>query len=162
MLVEFESGATVGLIKLAGIELELAQGTLARFYEKGEAAALCQAAQREGMDEALKAALENADWASDERLAEALRPGLLRAARHYLTEARIGGGVSACPVAHFHASNGAVLGRINWMGDSSPKGLRQSAGIMVNYVYDPKQYEKAQQAYVQRGQLKVSKEVQSL
>lgn len=144
------------------LEPELAQGTLSRFYEKGEAAALCDATQRNSVEEALAAVLDNTSWASDERLAAALRPGLLRAARHYLTEVRKDGGESTCPVAHFHASNGAVLGRINWMGDFSAKGLRQSAGMMVNYVYDPSQYEQAQQAYVQQGQLKVSKEVQSL
>ena len=39
-------------------------------------------------------------------------------------------------VAKFHLGNGAKLHRINWGGDLSKKGLRQSAGIMVNYLYD--------------------------
>ena len=26
--------------------------------------------------------------------------------------------------------------RLNWMGDRSPRGMRQSAGLMINYRYD--------------------------
>ena len=40
------------------------------------------------------------------------------------------------PVAHFHLSNGAKIERVNWMADSSPNGLKQSAGMMVNYLYE--------------------------
>jgi malonyl-CoA decarboxylase len=40
------------------------------------------------------------------------------------------------PVAKFHLGNGAKLHLINWAGDLSRKGLRQSAGLMVNYLYD--------------------------
>ena len=40
------------------------------------------------------------------------------------------------PVARFHLRNGASIGRLNWMGDSSLKGLRGSAGLMVNYRYN--------------------------
>jgi hypothetical protein len=39
-------------------------------------------------------------------------------------------------VAKFHLGNGAKLHLINWAGDLSRKGLRQSAGLMVNYLYD--------------------------
>jgi malonyl-CoA decarboxylase len=40
------------------------------------------------------------------------------------------------PVAKFHLGNGAKLHLINWAGDLSRKGLRESAGLMVNYLYD--------------------------
>ncbi len=40
------------------------------------------------------------------------------------------------PVAKFHLGNGARLQRINWAGDLSKNGLRQSHGMMVNYLYD--------------------------
>jgi malonyl-CoA decarboxylase len=40
------------------------------------------------------------------------------------------------PVAKFHLGNGAKLHLINWASDLSRKGLRQSAGLMVNYLYD--------------------------
>ncbi|SNX29249.1 malonyl-CoA decarboxylase [Polynucleobacter meluiroseus] len=40
------------------------------------------------------------------------------------------------PVAKFHLGNGAKLHQINWSADLSRKGLRQSASLMVNYLYD--------------------------
>ena len=39
-------------------------------------------------------------------------------------------------VAKFHLNNGAKLQRINWAADLSRNGLRQSCGLMVNYLYD--------------------------
>ncbi|MFD1581406.1 malonyl-CoA decarboxylase [Ramlibacter ginsenosidimutans] len=46
------------------------------------------------------------------------------------------------PVARFHLGNGARVERLNWAGDPSPKGLKQSFGLMVNYLYDPKKLDK--------------------
>ena len=144
------------------LEPELARGGLSRFFHKGEATALCVATGHENVEDALAAALESPKWVAQEEVAQALRPGLLRAARYYLTGVSKNEHTAACPVAHFHASNGALLGRINWLADLSPKGVRQSMGIMVNYVYDPKQFEIAQRSYVQEGRLTVSRDVQGL
>lgn len=46
------------------------------------------------------------------------------------------------PVARFHLGNGARVERLNWAGDPSPKGLKQSFGLMVNYLYDLKRLDK--------------------
>jgi malonyl-CoA decarboxylase len=40
------------------------------------------------------------------------------------------------PVARFHLDNGARLERVNLRGNMSAHGLRQSFGMMVNYLYD--------------------------
>ncbi|MCW5665716.1 MAG: malonyl-CoA decarboxylase [Piscinibacter sp.] len=40
------------------------------------------------------------------------------------------------PVARFHLDNGARLERLNALADLSGKGVRQSFGLMVNYLYD--------------------------
>lgn len=40
------------------------------------------------------------------------------------------------PVARFHLDNGARLERLNSRADRSAKGLKQSCGLMVNYLYD--------------------------
>ena len=45
------------------------------------------------------------------------------------------------PVARFHLDNGARLERLNQRGNMSAKGLRQSFGMMVNYLYDLDQVE---------------------
>jgi malonyl-CoA decarboxylase len=43
---------------------------------------------------------------------------------------------SGDPVARFHLDNGARLERLNPQANLSAKGLKQSAGLMVNYLYD--------------------------
>ncbi len=51
-------------------------------------------------------------------------------------------------MARFHLKNGALLERINILGDPSPKGMRRSLGTMVNYVYDLNRVEENHEAYV--------------
>jgi malonyl-CoA decarboxylase len=52
-------------------------------------------------------------------------------------------------VARFHLGNGARLERLNWPGDFSDRGRRQSCGLMVNYLYDLGDIEKNHEAYAQ-------------
>jgi malonyl-CoA decarboxylase len=66
------------------------------------------------------------------------------------------------PVARFHIGNGARLEQINWMADASPNGLRQSAGLMVNYVYDRKQLARNHEAYEQRNEVAHSAGIRKL
>jgi malonyl-CoA decarboxylase len=55
------------------------------------------------------------------------------------------------PVAHFHLSNGARVERLNWRGDVSEKGWRESLGLMVNYLYDPARIEEYHEGYAGEG-----------
>jgi malonyl-CoA decarboxylase len=66
---------------------------------------------------------------------------LMRCAAEYLGVA-VKGDKPLDPVARFHLGNGARIERINWGGDRSAKGLRQSYGMMVNYLYDLKRLDK--------------------
>ncbi len=75
---------------------------------------------------------------------------------------RRGDGQPIDPVARFHLRNGARLERINWMGDRSSKGLRQSAGIMVNYRYDLDSMGSNHEAYVTSGTVVLGSEVSKL
>lgn len=65
------------------------------------------------------------------------------------------------PVARFHLGNGARVERLNWAGDPSPKGLKQSYGLMVNYLYDLKRLDKHRSLLAQ-GRIPVSSEIESL
>jgi malonyl-CoA decarboxylase len=90
----------------------------------------------------------------------ALRAWLMRAGAQYLSHAdRRGRPLDA--VARFHLGNGARVERINWLGDSSPKGLKQSYGLMVNYLYDLGKLDK-HRAQLAQGEIPVSSAVQSL
>jgi malonyl-CoA decarboxylase len=55
------------------------------------------------------------------------------------------------PVAHFHLANGARVERLNWRGDTSEKGWRESLGLMVNYLYDPARIEEYHEQYAGDG-----------
>jgi malonyl-CoA decarboxylase len=73
-----------------------------------------------------------------------LRQFLTRAGAHYLGQAKHGEQVLD-PVARFHLGNGARIERINWFADPSAKGIKQSHGLMVNYLYDLKRLDKNRQ-----------------
>jgi malonyl-CoA decarboxylase len=80
---------------------------------------------------------------------------------HYLvTEKR--GGRPIDPVARFHFSNGARLDRVHSQADTSPRGLAQSLGIMVNYRYEPAEIEDNHEAYSRDGRLAISAGVKRL
>ena len=61
-----------------------------------------------------------------------------------------------------HLGNGARLERINWLGDTSEKGLRRAAGLMVNYRYVLKDIEKNHEAYANHGEIAASSGVSKL
>lgn len=63
-------------------------------------------------------------------------------------------------VANFHLQNGAMIERINWMADRSEKGLRQSGGIMVNYVYRLVSIEEFAHSYFNTGHIHASNDLQ--
>lgn len=109
----------------------------------------------------LIAAIDRPDWPHDPILAETLRPILLRLCAVYLLREGAADGV-ADPVAHFHLTNGARIERINWLADRSPKGLRQSCGTMVNYLYKISDIEANNEAYSGEDKIPSSSGVRAL
>jgi malonyl-CoA decarboxylase len=65
------------------------------------------------------------------------------------------------PVARFHLGNGARVERLNWAGDPSPKGIKQSYGLMVNYLYDLKRLDR-HRAQLAQGRIPMAAEVEAL
>ncbi len=98
----------------------------------------------------LARALERPDWHADADTAAALEAPLLRLCARYLVLEKQRGRAPD-PVANFHLNNGARLERINWLADVSAKGLRDSAGIMVNYRYRLADVERNHEAYRETG-----------
>ena len=66
------------------------------------------------------------------------------------------------PVAHFHLSNGARVERINMAADTSDKGAKESASLMVNYLYDPAKIEDYHEDYAGDGKRNASTVVRKL
>ncbi len=89
-----------------------------------------------------------------------VRQMLLRCAAEYLGRATQDG-KPFDPVARFHLGNGARVERLNWAGDPSAKGLRQSYGLMVNYLYDLKRLDK-HRALLAQGQIPISGAIEDL
>jgi malonyl-CoA decarboxylase len=88
-----------------------------------------------------------------------LRQLLLRAAAQYLCGLQDGRPLDA--VARFHLGNGARVERLNWNGDPSAKGLKQSYGLMVNYLYDLGRLDK-NRALLAKGSVPASSAVTGL
>jgi malonyl-CoA decarboxylase len=79
----------------------------------------------------------------------------------YLTESNRNDGLPNDPVARFHLGNGAILKQININGDLSKKGMDQSNGIMVNYLYDLDTVERNHELFVQTREVLLSNELKS-
>ena len=96
-------------------------------------------------------------WPQHAALAAALREPLERLCARYLTIQPKGRLLD--PVARFHLGNGARIERLNWLGDASAKGLQESAGLMVNYLYRREDIEDNHEAYARDGTVSVSADI---
>jgi malonyl-CoA decarboxylase len=86
---------------------------------------------------------------------------LTRLCAHYLLYAKQGRD-PLDPVARFHLGNGARLERLNWLGDTSPMGMRRSGGMMVNYVYRLDEVERNHEAYARDGRIAAARRFEVL
>jgi malonyl-CoA decarboxylase len=86
---------------------------------------------------ALLHTLSDPGWIKEEGLCRELRQPLVQLAYHYVTQEKNPQGKPLNPVANFHLGNGATvsLKNINFLGNPSGKGLEESCGMMVNYIY---------------------------
>ena len=111
------------------------------------------------------AQLAAGDWLRDAAAARKINAALAQLAARYLTlaKARRGDGrLPLDPVARFHLGNGARLERINPLGDASPKGMKQSFGVMVNYLYDVADLEQNVESFAREGTIATSAAVRRL
>ncbi len=94
-------------------------------------------------------------------VAAEVRDALLKLCAHYLLCEK-SGRQAKDPVARFHLGNGARLHRLHWAADLSGKGKRQSAGMMVNYLYDLDRIEINHEDYFDQGIIAASKSISRL
>ncbi|EPC02118.1 MCD, Malonyl-CoA decarboxylase MCD [Litchfieldella anticariensis FP35 = DSM 16096] len=108
------------------------------------------------------ALLDAPDWHEQPEQAEKLKAVVKPLAAHYLLEEKNRHGLPLNAVARFHLGNGASLHRVNWLGDISRKGLKQSAGLMVNYLYALDDIERNHENYIANATVACSSEVRDL
>ena len=101
-------------------------------------------------------------WHRDQAISEALYAPLMRLCARFLIKEKGVNKQALDPVAHFHLTNGAGMEKINWRGDLSPRGISNSAGIMINYIYDLGQFEDNHEAYTSTGKIKASSDLRGL
>jgi malonyl-CoA decarboxylase len=111
-----------------------------------------------GIDLSLET-LSTAAWSADKTQVRALREPLSRLGARYLATAKQKGGETGAPfdpVSRFHLGNGARVERLNYLGDTSEKGFRQSFGLMVNYRYALEDLEANLEAFAAEGRIAMS------
>ena len=88
--------------------------------------------------------------------------GLMTQAILYLTESEREDNSPNDPVAKFHLGNGAILEKINLNADLSEKGIMQSKGLMVNYLYNLELLEKNHELFFKTKNVQQSDGIKSL
>ncbi|MEC7816201.1 MAG: malonyl-CoA decarboxylase [Pseudomonadota bacterium] len=106
--------------------------------------------------------LSTPDWHLDPELSEQINSVVRPLAARYLLKEKGRENLPLNPVARFHLGNGAELHRINGLGDVSEKGMQQSAGLMVNYLYVIENIEKNNEKFSAHGEIVCSSSVRDL
>jgi len=105
--------------------------------------------------------LDDPSWVKDDLKVQQLKPLLMYLCAYYLLNAKRGEEPGDA-VARFHLRNGARLERIDWLGDLSEKGLRESAGLLVNYLYDRQTVARNHEVYVNDNKIVHSSAIEQL
>ena len=160
------------LIKQVVEELKRELPRLTSFVTLSPAPGFADWLRREGADEKSQtislparralALLEKPNWPTKAAARLALRRTLVPLAAHYFLHARTASGRVVDPVARFHLGNGARLERLNPFGDLSDAALRQSHGLMVNYLYDLDHIEENHEIFANRNEVVASSAVRKL
>ena len=127
---------------------------------KADAKVLADLAEVEDGAAALAALLDE-DWWTRPEVASALRGPLLALGARYLLREK-SGDRPRDPVTRFHLLNGARIERINWLADTSERGLARSAGMMVNYLYRLDEIEENHEAHTAKGAIAAASTVKGL
>lgn len=105
---------------------------------------------------------EQAVRTPDRERLDPFREGLEKIVATYLKVERRNDGFPRDPVARFHLKNGARLEQVNWMANSTDRGLKQSLGLMVNYRYHEDYLEENHRRYMNNQEVVCSKDVKEI
>jgi malonyl-CoA decarboxylase len=124
-------------------------------FKNDEAIGLNRLTGLKNANASLTELLSRDDWHKDRNIAEVLEPLVYRLCALYLAQAKRRQRAFD-PVAHFHLTNGARLHNINLRGNLSDEGMRQSAGIMVNYLYKLSEIDRNHENYALNHEVRMS------
>jgi malonyl-CoA decarboxylase len=101
-------------------------------------------------------------WMQAEGVEAASSDALRAIAARYLLSAKRGNGTPLDPVARFHLKNGASVHDLHAGADLSARGLDQSGGAMVNYLYDLDRVTENHEAFAGAARVIASPEIKKL
>jgi malonyl-CoA decarboxylase len=160
------SGVSFGsfLIKRVAKDLSREQSSLKTFVTLSPIPGFKRWIESKEDQESTRAAalLNNKDWLESEQTKADANALLKPLAIEYFMAAKTAANLPVDPVARFHLGNGAILHKIHSFADTSNKGLKQSACMMVNYLYNLDDIESNHEAFADHGEIAVSKEIKTL
>ncbi len=110
---------------------------------------------------AIAVALARPEWLTDARFGSALRELLEKLCARYLLQEKSGNQLLD-PVAQFHLHNGARVSHLFWLADTSPRGMKQSYGLMASYRYDLAEVDENHERFLRDGHIAAARRVQRL
>jgi malonyl-CoA decarboxylase len=113
-------------------------------------------------DRRVLALLDKPHWFQKAAAADAVSRVLGPLAAHYFLKAKTADGRPVDPVARFHLGNGARLERLDLLGDLSAKGLAQSHGLMVNYLYALEDIEANHEIFANKAEVVATSSIRKL
>jgi malonyl-CoA decarboxylase len=118
-------------------EKKMTEGTRL-FLDSEQSRVLTEFMKTDTVERAIKNIIQENNWYNDQHLVSLLREPLTKICAEYLLLEKRESGTAFDSVAHFHLNNGASMEQLNWMADTSLRGIDQSYGLMINYLYDLK------------------------
>jgi len=137
------------------------EGTL-KILTKANSTAAVAASPGKSAEAAVNEIISRHKWFEDSELAQAVKAPLQTLCTHYLINEKRNSGTAENSVAHFHLENGAMIEQVNWLADTSERGILQSAGLMINYLYKLKTIDNNHESYRAGEDAIVSSQVKKL
>ena len=138
------------------LDRALADGRAA--LPEAETAKFAQALGHPDPRTAIADALARPEWPTDARFRGALREVLEKLCARYLLREKYGNQLLD-PVAQFHLNNGARVSQLFWLADTSPRGMRQSYGLMASYRYDLAEVDANHDRFLRDGHIPATRRV---
>uniref|UniRef100_UPI00398EB9D7 malonyl-CoA decarboxylase, mitochondrial n=1 Tax=Pristiophorus japonicus TaxID=55135 RepID=UPI00398EB9D7 len=139
---------------------QIKEGTSKRIFTQTEYKEI-QGINEGSVLETLKRLLTTNEWVRSDKFVRVLELPFMRLCAWYLYGEKHRGG-ALNPVANFHLQNGAVMWRLNWLADTSTRGISSSSGMMVNYRYFLEDTNQNSVQYLRTRHIEASEQILSL
>lgn len=105
--------------------------------------------KEEDFAQVLLGILSESEWIDNPIFVKYLEKPLTELSYFYISQEKNPKGRPLNPVANFHMANGATVSKknVNFLGNRSPRGLDESCGLMVNYIYSQSWFQQIRRSF---------------